>query len=252
MSSLTYFLGQLPQPRAGLIGHRGLAGRAPENTLAAFKAAAQLGLNWVEFDTQPCATGEWVVFHDKTLDRTTNGRGLVQDTAYESLKTLDAGSWFNAQFKNERVPTLKDTLACLVDLKLHPNIEIKTFREINKAEVAHFLKTVQVAWPNTLPPPLISSFDLKSLQILRSLDHQLPLGYIVEHPTQETLDLILETKLNSLHCDHRNLSPALLATSIVKSIPLLVYTVNHQARLKTLLRAGATAVFSDLTNDIHL
>jgi glycerophosphoryl diester phosphodiesterase len=252
VSFLTDFFGQLPQPIAGLIGHRGLAGRAPENTLAAFKAAAQAGLNWVEFDTQACATGEWVVFHDKTLERTTNGRGLIQETPYENLKTLDAGSWFNAQFKNERIPTLKDTLAYLANLKLHPNIEIKTFHEINNNQIANFLQTIQVAWPNTLPPPLVSSFDLKTLEILRSLDQQLPLGYIVEHPTEETLDLILDTKLDSLHCDHRNLLPTLLTTSILKSIPLLAYTVNNQAQLETLLQAGVTAVFSDLTNDIHL
>lgn len=244
---------RLPSPRGGIIGHRGMAARAPENTFAGFKAAALFGLNWVEFDTQPCSSGEWVVFHDETLDRTTNGQGFVKDIPYEILKTLDAGTWFHPQFKNERVPTLQNTLSYLAELKLHPNIEIKVFGQENTVEtMANFLEILQDAWPNTLPPPLVSSFDLKSLQILRSLDQTLPLGYVVENPTESTLNVILEAHFDTLHCDHKNFSPALLtkATSKLKSIPILVYTVNDPNKLTTLLQSGATAVFSDITDDI--
>lgn len=255
----------LPLPFAGIIGHRGIAGRAPENTLAGFYAAARFGLNWVEFDTQRCASGEWVVFHDETLDRTTNGQGFLKDTPYETLKTLDAGTWFHPQYKNERIPTLKDALSCLATLKIHPNIEIKIFPQhkttttSNKPDdkrqtMIDFLAVLQAAWPNTLLPPLVSSFDVECLRILRSLDRTLPLGYVVKQPTENTLDVILEAGFDSLHCDHRNCLAALLAQSTSKSIniPILVYTVNDQNQLKTWLQTGATAVFSDITNDIHL
>ncbi|HQW58273.1 MAG TPA: glycerophosphodiester phosphodiesterase family protein [Gammaproteobacteria bacterium] len=250
MSNLFF---NLPSIQRGIIGHRGMSAQAPENTLAGFKKAAQFGLSWVEFDTQRCASEEWVVFHDEKLDRTTNGTGLVIDTPYKTLKTLDAGSWFHPQFKNERVSTLQDTLSCLADLKLHPNIELKVFEQPLSIEaIADFLNVLHNAWPKDLPPPLVSSFDLKSLKILRSLDNKLPLGYIVRNPTENTLDKILEAGFDSLHCDNQNFSPALLDKATSKSIalPVLVYTVNDPNRMKTLLQKGVTAVFSDVTDVI--
>lgn len=247
---------RLPSPKGGIIGHRGIAAKAPENTLVGFKKAAQLGLNWVEFDVQRCKSGEWVVFHDETLARTTNGQGLIIDTPYHILKALDAGSWFHTQFKSERIPTLKETLSFFVDLKLHPNIEIKIkkTRTTKEETMTNFLRVLQGAWPNNLPPPLVSSFDLKSLQILRTLDPHLPLGYLVHRPTSNTLDEILKTGFNALHCDNRYFSPTLLAQIASQSIdlPILVYTVNNANRIKALLQNGVTAIFSDLTDNILL
>lgn len=250
---MTNFFLVLPPIQRGIIGHRGMSAFAPENTLAGFRKAAQFGLSWVEFDTQRCASGEWVVFHDEKLNRTTNGTGLVIDTSYQTLKTLDAGSWFHPQFKNERVPTLQHTLSCLADLKLHPNIELKVFSQPLTVEaISDFLNVLQNAWPKDLPPPLVSSFDLKSLTILRLLDNKLPLGYIVRDPTESTLDTILEAGFDSLHCDNQNFSPALLDKITSKSIalPVLIYTVNDPNRIKVLLHSGVTAVFSDVTDVI--
>jgi glycerophosphoryl diester phosphodiesterase len=250
---LSNFFLRLPPVQNGIIGHRGMSAQAPENTLAGFRKAAQFGLSWVEFDTQRCASGEWVVFHDKNLDRTTNGTGLVIDTPYQILRTLDAGSWFHPQFKNERVPTLQQTLSCLAYLKLHPNIELKVFAQPLTVEaIADFLSVLENAWPKELPPPLVSSFNLKSLKILRSLDNKLPLGYIVRDPTESALNAALEAGFDSLHCDNQNFSSAFLDKATSKSIPLpvLVYTVNDPTRIKVLLQSGVTAVFSDVTDVI--
>jgi len=250
---LSNFFLDLPIIQRGIIGHRGISAFAPENTLAGFRKAAQFGLSWVEFDIQRCATGEWVVFHDEKLDRTTNGTGSVIDTPYQTLKTLDAGSWFHPQFKNERVPSLQQTLSCLADLKLYPNIELKVFAQPLTVEaIADFLNVLQNAWPKNLPSPLVSSFDLKSLKILRLLDNKLPLGYIVRDPTESTLDEIIAAGFDSLHCDNQNFSMALLDKATSKSIalPVLVYTVNDPNRIKALLRSGVTAVFSDVTDII--
>ena len=245
------FFFNLPLVQGGIIGHRGIKAKAPENTLAGFKKAAQLGLNWVEFDTQPCASGEWVVFHDEKLDRITKTRGLVRDTSYQTLKTLDAGRWFDPQFKNEPIPSLEQTLCCLADLKLHPNIELKVFAQpLSLRAIADFLTVLQHTWPKNLPPPLVSSFDLDSLKRLRLLDHRLPLGYLVPNPTQSTVHEVLAEGFNTLHCDNQHCSPALLETARATSIalPVLVYTVNDKNRIKALLKSGATAVFSDSTD----
>ncbi len=240
----------LPSIQRNLIGHRGASAQAPENTIAGFKKAANLGLNWVEFDTQQCASGEWIVFHDERLERTTNGTGRVMDTPYQTLKTLEAGSWFHDQFEAERVPTLQQTLSCLADLKLHPNIELKVFAKPLTIEmITNFLNVLQNAWPKHLPLPLVSSFTLQSLVLLRSLTDELPLGYNVREPTENSLNDVLTFGFDSLHCDDQYFSPNLLEKirSKAAALPVLVYTVNDPNRIKTLLQMGVKAVFSDIT-----
>src|SRR5258708_11793081 len=93
-----------------IIAHRGASAIAPENTLAAFRAAAVSGATWVEFDVSLTKDGRPVVFHDDLLDRTTDGTGLLAETPFEILTHLDAGSWFAPDFSGEMVPTLEEDL----------------------------------------------------------------------------------------------------------------------------------------------
>src|SRR5215213_901611 len=95
--------------RAGrplIVGHRGAMGYAPENTLASFERAVALGVDAVECDVHLSADGVPVVIHDHTLDRTTDGHGLVADHTLAQLKALDAGAWRGAEFAGQRLPTL--------------------------------------------------------------------------------------------------------------------------------------------------
>lgn len=98
--------------RVGAIGHRGGSfGRAPDNTLAAVRAAIEDGAVGIEVDTRLTADGVCVCFHDSTVDRTTDGTGPVAAKTLAELKALDAGSWFDPAFAGERVPTLAEVLA---------------------------------------------------------------------------------------------------------------------------------------------
>jgi len=99
------------------IGHRGAAGHAPENTLASFRKAIELGLDMTELDVHVCASGELVVIHDENVDRTTNSKGWVSKLSLTELKRLDAGA-------GETVPTLAEVLDLLKD-RIMLNIELK-------------------------------------------------------------------------------------------------------------------------------
>ncbi len=99
------------------IGHRGAAGHAPENTLDSFRKAVELECDMTELDVHVCASGEVVVIHDETLDRTTDGKGQVSDHKLSELKQLDAGN-------GEEIPTLAEVLMLLKD-KVMLNIELK-------------------------------------------------------------------------------------------------------------------------------
>jgi glycerophosphoryl diester phosphodiesterase len=117
-----------------VIGHRGASGYAPENTMVSFERALALRADAIELDVHPTSDGELVVIHDATLERTTNGHGLVAQHALAQLRELDAGSWFDPSFRDERIPALDEVLGwakgrtkVVVELKhgplFYPNVE---------------------------------------------------------------------------------------------------------------------------------
>ena len=97
-------------PRPLVVAHRGAIDEAPENTLAAFERAIELGADTIEFDVQPTRDGQLVVYHDYYLGRTTPGRGRVDRHSLDDLRSLDAGSWFHPRFASERIPTMREVL----------------------------------------------------------------------------------------------------------------------------------------------
>jgi len=109
-----------------IIAHRGDSGARPENTLSAFRSASELEVDMIEFDVQPSSDMKLVVIHDEDVTRTTNGSGNVGDLTLDKLKALDAGSWFDPRFENERIPTLEEVLDVIPDT-VDLNIELKGF-----------------------------------------------------------------------------------------------------------------------------
>jgi len=98
-------------------------GHAPENTFASFALALELGADVIELDVHLSADDECVVIHDETLERTTNGHGIVGETTLADLKRLDAGSWRGAEFAGQQIPTLDEVLTwargrCILDIEI--------------------------------------------------------------------------------------------------------------------------------------
>jgi len=93
-----------------IIAHRGASGLAPENTLAAFAKAIELGVDRIEMDLRQTIDGEVVVLHDKTINRTSNGWGSVRKLSLKKCKRYSAGSWFHHDFSSERIPTFREVL----------------------------------------------------------------------------------------------------------------------------------------------
>ena len=102
-----------------IIGHKGAAGYAPENTLASLQVAMDMGVDMIEIDVHMTKDGEVVVFHDEDISRTTNGTGKIHELTLAEVKELDAGSWFSPKFAGEKVPTLREA----IDL-VHGNADI--------------------------------------------------------------------------------------------------------------------------------
>jgi glycerophosphoryl diester phosphodiesterase len=107
-----------------IIAHRGSSADRPECTLASVQRAIKAGATAVEVDVRTTKDGHLVILHDATLDRTTNGTGRLQDKTLAEVRRLDAGSWFDPKYSDQRVPTLKEVLVrcrdkidILLDLK---------------------------------------------------------------------------------------------------------------------------------------
>lgn len=107
-----------------VVAHRGGVNWGPENTIATFLIAASKGVDYIEMDVRQTKDGEFVLMHDKTVSRTTNGNGAVSELTLEEIKKLDAGSWYTSGFINEPVPTLREVLR-VIDGKVLPDIDFK-------------------------------------------------------------------------------------------------------------------------------
>lgn len=131
-------------PERGLCAHRGASDTHPENTLAAFRAAIMLGAQMIEFDVRMTQDEHLVLLHDETLDRTTNGRGLLSEHNLDQVQKFDAGAWKGRRHRGERVPTLKQALDMMPDniwLNVHvkggPGVAAAAAREIEAAGRVH-------------------------------------------------------------------------------------------------------------------
>jgi glycerophosphoryl diester phosphodiesterase len=235
----------IPNPNLKIIGHRGVAGLRPENTLSSFRYAAELGLNWIEFDIRLTKSKHWVVIHDKTLDRTTNGHGLVSESNLEDLKKLQAGLWFNSSYVDERIPSLEETLELILDLNLQANIEVKGSRNNPQQQAEDLAKLLIKYCPNILPKPLISSFNLELLKILRKILPNFPTGYLIEKFEENTLSIVKEYAFTTINCDVDTMQDKYLTKAMKINTPVLLYTVNDKKVGEYWLSKGVSALFSD-------
>ena len=228
-----------------VIGHRGAAASAPENTLAGLRRAAALGVRWVEFDVKLTACGQPVLMHDDTLERTTNGFGRVAETTLEELRRLDAGSWFDPAFAGERVPTFAEALALAGELGLGVNVEIKPCpgREAETARVA--TEALATLWPSDRPTPLVSSFAPECLAVAREVAPELPRGLLCHRLPRTWRELMERFGCRTLHVDQLFLSARRVAEVKAEGVPLLAYTVNRAGRARRLFAWGLDAVFTD-------
>ncbi|MEM7444599.1 MAG: glycerophosphodiester phosphodiesterase [Pseudomonadota bacterium] len=228
-----------------LVGHRGLAAHAPENTLAGFRAAHDAGIKAVEFDAKLTGDGVPILMHDDTLDRTTDGQGNVREFALEELGHRDAGGWFGPAFAGEVIPTLAEALDLCGDLDLQVNIEIKPCPGRAKETAAEVLRVAEDMWQDAWPTPLISSFEPDCLIVAREQTPQWPRGYLIHDMPGDWNAQMAAIDPATLNLGDARWSSADWAKYRDTGLPILVYTVNDPDRARQLIDLGVTSVISD-------
>tara|TARA_R100000005_G_scaffold96541_1_gene84337 strand:- start:1591 stop:2355 length:765 start_codon:yes stop_codon:yes gene_type:complete len=240
MKSKAELLHALPK----VIGHRGAAGHAPENTLASTRKAAGLGVRFVEVDATLTCDDEIVILHDSDLGRTTSGHGPVLLHRLEELRKLDAGAWFSKAYREEKIPTLRELTSLLKELGVGLNLEIKptigwqipTAEKI-AAELADY-------WPDELPL-LVSSFIPETLPVIAQRLPHLPLGYLTAAIPPDWQTRMRGYGASSLHCAWPFVTEALVQDVQAEGYKLLAYTVNDTEVATRLYGWGVDGLFSD-------
>ncbi|MBI4676906.1 MAG: glycerophosphodiester phosphodiesterase [Elusimicrobia bacterium] len=233
-----------------LIAHRGASGHAPENTLAAFRLALEMGARAIELDVHQTKDGELVVLHDWKLKRTARGalsRRLggtkLRDLPFRELGAVDVGSWFDPRFRQERVPRLEDAIR-LVAGKAELHVEIKKGSSLYPGIEGGVVDLVRRF--EALPWIVVSSFDHRALFAVRRQEPGLRLGYLLgmtsmRRALRETAELGAE----SLNISLRQAGRRRVRLAHGRGLQVLVYTVNKAADLSRLEALGVDGVYSN-------
>lgn len=231
----------------GVLAHRGASLYAPENTMAAFIKAHELGIKWVEFDVMLSADDIPIIFHDDTLERTTNGTGFVDELDCESLRKLDAGAWFNSKntFSGQQIPLLEEVMSFLVNHQMYANIELKVLHHNTDDLVKATLDVVKNLMDINSRNLIFSSSSIDALQFIHHYASSCRLGYIMDEWQDSWLAICRQTNCQSIHINADVLTPERVNEIKSSDILLLSYTVNDFEKAKMLRLWGVDAVFSD-------
>ncbi|GAB2614749.1 hydrolase [Streptomyces capparidis] len=252
--------------RTTVVAHRGASAYAPENTLAAVRAADRLGIDWVENDVQRTKDGKLVIVHDTTLTRTTDVEERfpdrapwnVRDFTLAEIRTLDAGSWKGAAFAGEKVPTLKEYLDqldrtgqnLLMEIKapeLYPGIEQQVVQVLGREgwldrwHVKHKL--------------VMQSFSAESVKTFHGLQPLVKTGFlgtpaIADLPEYARFADQINPRYTTVTADYVD---AVHAVRGVHGKPLEVFTwtVNDGEQARTLAETGVDGIITDVPDVVH-
>ena len=228
-----------------VVGHRGAAESAPENTLESFREAKKQGADWVEFDAKLTADNKIILLHDDDLDRTTNGKGPAQALTLEGYRKLDAGSWFGAKWRGVNVPTLEEAVTLFSEIDLRCNLEIKPCPGRDRETGTAIMAELRRIWPKDRELPLISSFSLESLQAAQAAAPEFPRGVLLDAHPANWRALAESVEAVSVNCWERDMTPNWAQEIKSAGYGLLVYTVNDPDQAKELMGWGVDGVFTD-------
>ncbi|WP_425396776.1 glycerophosphodiester phosphodiesterase family protein [Aeoliella sp.] len=228
--------------RTLVVAHRGGGFLAPENTLAAIEKGFEAGADHMEIDIQLTADGHAVVFHDSTLDRTTNGTGPIANLTLAEVKQLDAGSWFGSEFAGEKVPTLTEALEyidgrcrLLLDVKVSASQALRDAIATSLTESGASVEDIWV-WPPSNNYTNDPRFGNAEIQLLSSVPSDL---------SDSNLQALKAQGIDGLSVTHGSISQQAIDAFHRNDMYVDVYTVNDTARMQQLIAMGVDSIETD-------
>ena len=222
--------------------HRGASLEFPENTLISFKEAIKKGTDRLELDVNMTSDNVLIIMHDKTLDRTTNGKGVVLETSFETIKKLDAGSWKNAKFKDEKVPTLKEVFE-LAKGKVLLNLDLKDESvAIPMAKLAREMGMIDdIVITGTIPQSVTA---IRSVEPTISMFYELITEDVLKNPKEQVL-AIRKAHLSGCLLNFKGVNDIFMKECKKHGIAVYVYDVLKEEDMKKMIEAGVDGMMTD-------
>ena len=231
-----------------LIGHRGVKNLKPENTLESITKAFDLGLECVEIDVKVSKDNIPLLLHDDTLDRTTNGSGLVCNFTFDHINHLDAGYFFYKSKTDIKVPSLRNVLDLIKRKQKYLNIELKPNKNYEKLNVE---KTLQEINKISYDKIYFSSFDLSSCITLKETAPHCKCGFLNHDFTKfninETIDICKKYNFFSCGINLNLFSNSVMNQFVENQIQVTVYADNNISKVQAhnLWNNKVTSIFID-------
>ena len=225
------------RPAPLVIGHRGAAAHAPENTQVSIRAAIDLHADWIEIDLRICKDA-LIVLHDATLDRTTNGNGPAADLSYAEISLLNAG-------KGESVPTLESVLDLLPE-SIGINIELKEAQTLES-----LLECLTRRDECAKRPVLVSSFNWELLHDLRAHMPTIDLAPLTERRFNNAMKAADRLNAYAINASHEHLSRKHVIAAHAQQRRVFAYTVNTPKEITHMLDIGVDGIISDFPDRVR-
>lgn len=222
------------------IGHRGAEGYAPENTLVSFEKALELNADGVEFDVHVCKSGELIVIHDFTVDRTTNGTGAIADLTLKEIKALRINDVIE-------IPTLDEVLL-LFDKKHFINIELKgshTAKLVCDC-IDENVRNGRFDYSNFI----VSSFQYEELATVAKYNSKIPLGILTQASVEQALEWAEEYSAVAIHPHFSLLTTENVALAHQKDYQIYTWTVNELEDIARVKELGVNGIITDFSDRI--
>jgi len=233
-----------------VVGHRGAAGLAPENTLASFRKAYEYGVRLVETDVQLTADGVPILFHDDRLDRLTPERGPVRERTWDRLRELPIlpGS-FGGAYPEARIPTLDDLLRGMPDDTFFV-VELKPEALRGEELVRRSLEAIRAAGVEARC--CVISFDHDLLRLVRAADPEMALGVLVSpRDTHLLLPVAREVRAEAVHAQHTTVDEALVQAARDGGFRINAWTVNSGDEAPRFARMGVDEITTDYPDRVR-
>ncbi|MFW6023049.1 MAG: glycerophosphodiester phosphodiesterase [Halanaerobiaceae bacterium] len=227
-----------------ILGHRGAMGERPENTAVSFEKALKDGADGIEFDVHMTSDGIPVVIHDETVDRTTNGSGLIAKMTYDEIKKLRAGI-NQSDYTNQKILTLEETLDLSVEKSKLINIELKQGMVIYpglEEKVLSIIKEYDI-----VNKVIISSFNHYSLKLIKKINKNIKCGLLYIAGIYKPWNYAKIVGVEAIHPFYASINKEIASECQKNDIMVNVYGANDQKTISHMLNIGVDAIITDYT-----
>lgn len=226
-----------------IFAHRGSAGTHPENTMAAYIEAERVGAEGLEIDVHLTKDKQLAVIHDDTVNRTTNGKGMVRDHTLAELKELDAGSWFSPRFQQEQIPSLEEVLRFIQKNDMILNIELK-YAVLDDVDFEKKVIQIVEAY-NLVDRVIISSFNHEGLKKVNELNPKIECAALYMKRMNEPWKYVKSFGATAIHPYAKITDASTIHQALENDVAVRVFTVNQTEKIHDFIQMNCPAIITD-------